>query len=165
MPVPYSTMAIANNFIERFGNEGGIEHMKLQKLVYCSYGWWLTSIDEGDDALTTESPEVWRHGPVFENLYHTLKVFGRKPITEMVSAAPFADIENVDANDEKVRELIEWIWNRYGHLTAFSLSDMTHKKGTPWHTVAVDNNFRVPFNTSIPDKLIREEFKNLSGQG
>jgi len=41
MPAPYSPIAIANNFVEQFGGVTGIEHMKLQKLVYCSYGWML----------------------------------------------------------------------------------------------------------------------------
>jgi hypothetical protein len=29
MPVPYNPLAIANNFIEQFGADKGIEHMKL----------------------------------------------------------------------------------------------------------------------------------------
>ena len=165
MPLPYSPLAIANNFIEQFGGQGdGIEHMKLQKLVYCSYGWWLAVHGLDEPQLTTEGPEVWRHGPVFDSLYHTLKVFGRKPISKMKSSSPFSDPENVDEDDENVIKLIEWIWERYGHLTAFSLSDMTHKAGTPWHRVVSENKFRVAFNTPIPPSYILEEFRKISGK-
>lgn len=43
MAVPYTPLAVANCFLEKFGENGGIEHMKLQKLVYFSYGWWLAA--------------------------------------------------------------------------------------------------------------------------
>lgn len=167
MPIPYTPLAIANSFIDRFGAQSGIEHMKLQKLVYCSYGWWLAV--HGLDAvrLTEDGPEIWRHGPVFSSLYRVLRVFGSEPIRAPQSVTPFHAPENIDADDEEVRSLITWIWGRYGHLSGFALSDMTHKSGTPWHRVASENNFRIAFNTEIPDEYIFEEFtglmENISG--
>ena len=159
--VPYSTLAIANNFVEQFGNKKGIEHLKLQKLVYLSYGWWLAAKGLDADRLTSEPPEVWKHGPVFDELYHALKVFGRKPITEMQSPSPFSEPENVDPGDDNVRQLVRWVWDRYGHLSAFALSGMTHKEGTPWYRVAEENDFRIGFNMEIPDTYIHEEFTGL----
>jgi uncharacterized phage-associated protein len=47
--------------------------MKLQKLVYYAYGWWLLYHSE---PIMTEPPEVWRHGPVFSSMYHALKHHG-----------------------------------------------------------------------------------------
>ncbi|MDA7967135.1 type II toxin-antitoxin system antitoxin SocA domain-containing protein [Ruegeria sp.] len=161
MTVPYSPLAIANNFLEQFGQDGGIEHMKLQKLVYCSYGWWLAVYGIEAERLTSEGPQIWKHGPVFDSLYHALKVFGRAPITSPQSTNPFQPPENVDETDENVRNLISWTWGRYGHLSSFALSDITHKPGTPWHRVATENNFSVAYNTSIPDQYIFEEFTRL----
>ncbi len=162
MPVPYKSIAIANNFIEKFGKKSnGIEHLKLQKLVYCSYGWWLASYGEEQDRLLKDGPDIWKHGPVFDDLYHSLKVFGSKPITEMKSLSPFSPPENVDEDDEDVRDLLSWIWERYGHLSGFALSDLTHKAGTPWHKVAVENEFRVQPHTKIPDRYIFQEFSDL----
>lgn len=153
MPVPYSSIAIANNFVQQFGATNGIEHMKLQKLVYCSYGWWLAAYGLEAERLTSDAPEVWKHGPVFEDLYHAFKVFGRKPITEMKSLSPFSEPENVDGDDNNVRNLVSWIWKRYGHLSGFALSDLTHRRGTPWYRVAEENNFQLAlarvFQTSI----------------
>lgn len=162
MPVPYSSVAIANNFVERFAADvGGIEHMKLQKLVYCSYGWWLAARGMEGCRLTTDKPQIWKYGPVFSELYHVFKIFGRKQITEMKSLNPFDNPPNVDEGDEEVRTMIKWIWGRYGHLSSLTLSDMTHKPGTPWYRVAEEHGFRVPFNMPIPDEYIFEEFSAL----
>ena len=161
MAVPYSPTALANNFIEQFGEAHGIEHMKLQKLVYCAYGWWLATNGIKGIRLTNDGPEIWEHGPVFSSLYQNFRVFGRSKVTVPQSGNPFNPPENIDADDKPVRNFIGWIWGRYGHLSGFALSDLTHKQGTPWHRVAVDNNFRVTFHTKIPDQYIFEEFSNL----
>ena len=161
MPIPYTPLAIANEFINIAGQSGGVEHMKLQKLVYCSYGWWLASKGMGAPRLTTEGPQIWKHGPVFDSLYHALKVFGHRPIETPQAATPFSQVERVDKRDTITLNFINWIWSRYGHLSGFALSDMTHKPGTPWHRVATENNFSVRHNTLIPDLYIFEEFSGL----
>ncbi len=160
MPAPYTPLAVANYFIERFGAPNGIEHMKLQKLVYCAYGWWL-ALDDTGTRLLNEGPQVWRHGPVFDSLYHVLKPFGRRPITEIQSVSPFARPDQIDADDDNTRFLLDWTWNRYGHLSSFALSNMTHKAGTPWNRVATEHDFRVPFGLEIPDEYIKEEFSRI----
>jgi uncharacterized phage-associated protein len=162
MAVPYTPLAIANSFIDGFGRSDGIEHMKLQKLVYCSYGWWLSGHGLEGSRLTDEGPQIWKHGPVFDSMYHILKVFGREPIKAPQSENPFGAPELVDADDESVNSLIRWIWGRYGHLSSFALSDMTHRPGSPWHRVATENNFRIAFNTDIPDQYILEEYQRLN---
>lgn len=164
MPVPYTPLAIANYFIVNYGKKDGIEHMKLQKLVYCSYGWWLSNRGLDNERLTKEGPEIWKHGPVFSSLYYVLRVYGREPINEINSSAPFLNPDEISEDDSDVANLLKWIWNRYGHLSSFALSEMTHKPGTPWHRVAVENKFRVPSHTKIPDKYIFEEFSSLKDQ-
>lgn len=159
MPVPYPPLTIANTFLIKFGvTGGGIEHMKLQKLVYLSYGVWLATKEQ---ILTTEKPEVWDYGPVFSSLYHALKNYGHKPITKPQSLSPFGPPYMVEDNNTDVQALIDWIWMRYGHLSAFALSDMTHKDGTPWFQVAQSYNFRVPKNTVIPDSYIKDEYSAI----
>ena len=118
MPVPYSPLAAANSFIVQFGAARGIEHMKLQKLVYCAHGWWLTAYE---NSFLNERPQVWKHGPVFNSLYHVLKPFGAMPISTPQSSGPFLEPVFVDENDENVNSLIRWVWSWYGHLTSFAL--------------------------------------------
>jgi uncharacterized phage-associated protein len=161
MPVPYAPIAIANSFIKEFGSRSGIEHMKLQKLVYFSYGWWLAAHGMNSQRLTNEGPEIWKHGPVFDSLYQILKVFGRTTISEVQSDNPFADPLSVDGSDFEVNALISWVWKRYGHLSSFALSDMTHAEGTAWKRVAVERNFSVPYHTNIPDDYIFGEFSAM----
>ncbi len=154
----YSPLALANYFIKEFGEDTGIEHMKLQKLVYCVHGW---SLGVGKDAVVDERPQVWRYGPVFESLYRALKPFGNRPIFEPKSAGPFDEPAGIEGDDEDASKLLKWIWGRYGHLSSFELSDMTHKDGTPWERVARENGFTVSYGTEIPDYYIMEEFKNI----
>jgi len=159
MPIPYSPLAIANEFVARHAQDDGIEHMKLQKLVYCANGWWLVS--HSDHPLVSELPEVWKYGPVFPSLYSVLKVFGRAPITMVQSRGPFDTPDRVDEDDEETLTLVEWVWGRYGHLSSFALSDMTHKKGTAWERLASEHSFLVPEGLDIPSSYIRDEFKGI----
>jgi uncharacterized phage-associated protein len=159
---PYTPLAVANYLVSTHGARwpgNGIEHMKLQKLAYCAHGWWLAFEKE---PLLSERPEVWRYGPVFSSLYHGLKPFGRSPITQPVSASPFQPIEMIAADDHATQALLNWIWGRYGHLSAFALSEMTHKPGTAWYQQAQKHNFLVPEHLEIPDDLIRSEFRGYA---
>lgn len=155
MTRPYRPLAIANEFIIRAAPDGA-EHMKLQKLVYYAYGWWLAYEDA---PLISEKPQVWQHGPVFKTLYHALKHHGREPIRTAQSDNPFAKPPKVDPADQKALDLIDWVWERYGSYSSFDLSDMTHSPGSAWYIVAEENNWRVRGETPIPDRVIRSVFR------
>lgn len=152
----YTPLALANAFLDRHGNEGGIDHMKLQKLVYYAYGWWLAFEAE---PLLTEGPELWKHGPVFSSLYFTLSPKRSVRISEPQKATPFSEPPMVNADDQQTLELVDWVWGQYGQFGAFALSDKTHAKGTPWQIEAERHQYRVPSHHKIPDKLIAECFK------
>jgi len=160
MPAPYQPLAFANEFILK--SEGaGVDHMKLQKLVYCAYGWWLAAHRE---PIMTEGPEVWRHGPVFSSLYSALAGNGARPITTPQSAAFGKEPPRIDDGDEEACNLVDFVWHRYGAFSGFKLSEMTHKKGTPWQITAKRNNYRVPRHLKIEDDLIRGEFSQLANE-
>lgn len=161
MTVPYMPLTVANTFIELGKSKGGVEHMKLQKLVYYAYGWWLGCYGLNKKRLTNEGPQVWKHGPVFSSLYATLSNFGREPIKELQTIQPFVPANVVKTEDEKPYTLIKWIWGRYGHLDSYTLSDMTHEPDTSWYRTAMKHNFVVPYNLKIDDKYIYEEFTKL----
>jgi uncharacterized phage-associated protein len=156
---PYSPLAIANEFIARCPHGNGIEHMKLQKLVYCANGWWLVFYPAAP--LVNEAPQVWKFGPVFPSLYRVLKVYGSSAIKYAQSRSPFDAPDRVDEADEETLKLIQWTWRRYGHLSSFALSDMTHKEGTAWRRMAVEHNFRVPEGLDIPWGYIAQEFRRI----
>jgi uncharacterized phage-associated protein len=154
----YTPLQIANWFIKYHGSETDLKHMKLQKLVYCAYGWWLAF---KETPLTREGPQVWKYGPVFETLYHALRPNESRPIREMQTSNPFSAAETVPQEDEETTALLKWVWNRYGHLSGFALSDMTHQPGTPWHKAAEQHDFVVPRGFEIPKEFIKEEFSRI----
>ncbi len=154
-----SSLAVANEFIIIDRNSGGlgVDHLKLQKLDYCAYGWWLVYHNE---PAIAERPQVWKLGPVFPSLYHELKVYGMRPIKEPVSNQPFQEAPRVDRESE-LYKLIQWIWSRYGHLSGKALSEMTHRPGSAWRKVAQQYNFVVPANFRLSDADVREEFTGI----
>ena len=151
----YTPLAVANTFLRKHGDEGGIEHMKLQKLCFYAYGWWLT---QSDEPLLSEGPEVWKYGPVFSSLYTILAPHGRKPITTPQKTIFNSVAKIVPPEDKRARDLVDWIWQRYGGSSSFKLSDETHKEGTPWQTEAAKYDYRVPTNHRIPDSVIKKYF-------
>jgi uncharacterized phage-associated protein len=155
----YAPLAIANHFISSYGSGEGIEHMKLQKLVYCSHGWWLIS---KPDPLLIEKPQLWNYGPVFKSMYRALRTYGRNPIRQPVSASPFEEPDDIKADDITTKRLVSWVWRRYGHWSAYSLSEMTHKPGTAWYETAKQYEFSVPEHLPLSDDAVRTEFRKYA---
>lgn len=155
MQGPYTPLAFANQFIIKSGNEG-LHHMKLQKLCFFAYGWWLAWHDK---PIMTEGPEVWRYGPVFNSLYNSLTNYGRDRVLQTQKSNPFENPPSISEKDENTQKLVNWIWQRYGKLSGFELSAMTHEKGTPWRIEAERNNYIVPIHHRIPDDIIKNYFR------
>lgn len=158
LPAPYSPVAFANWFIVRFPN--GITHLKVQKLTYCAYGWWLAYNDPFE--VLTERPQVWRHGPVFRSVYRTFSSYGDRPIRNPGSLPDTKGAPTVDQEDERVESLLRFTLNRYGEMDEWKLSDLTHKQGTPWQRLASSYNYRVPRNLPIPPEFVRDEFRKIA---
>ena len=150
----YTPLALANTFLKRHGDEGGIEHMKLQKLCFYAYGWWLV---DHDKPLLVEGPEVWKFGPVFSSLYSALAMYGRQPISKPQKML-FGDAKLIQSDDKDARNLVDMVWEQYGERSSFDLSNETHKEGTPWQIEAAKHDYKVPMHHRIPDKLIKKYF-------
>ena len=138
---------VANYFIKRSFESGELlSPLKLIKLVYMAYGWWLAVKQE---RLFGERIEAWKYGPVIPSLYHEFKCYGRLPISKMSQRVVFSD--NVDESSssyekangicqeeteeplpEGVQKCLEWIWQSYSPYTAVALSVITHQEKTPW---------------------------------
>lgn len=120
--------------------------MQLMKLVYIAHGWSLAILDRD---LFSDKIEAWKYGPVIPTLYQATKRFGREPI-------PFHLIEDDEPSplEQDVQEFLEDVFSKYGHLSGISLSNLTHRPGSPW-----DQRFRDGvMNIEIPDDLIREHY-------
>jgi uncharacterized phage-associated protein len=112
--------------------------IKLLKLVYFSYAWYLATYEE---PLFEEKIEAWKYGPVIPSLYHEFKRFGPHSITGL-AVEPHNEqyITNVYApivseKDDKAYHIIDHVWNAYGNKTGFELVDITHEDSSAWKRV------------------------------
>lgn len=131
--------AVANEFLRKAG-ERGLTQLQLQKLVYIAHGWTLAYSGQ---PLTASEPEAWDRGPVYPELRNKISHVGSSPITGAVhenDGNPFAVLASEDRGpvisgnfDRIENQIIDLVWGRYGHLHGFTLSDLTHEAGTPWH--------------------------------
>ena len=79
---------VANRFIERYSNSGDRDHLKLQKLVYHSYGWWLALLPN-EKSLTNVKPQVWKLGPVFRPIFGAFASFRDQQTSKKQPVGPF----------------------------------------------------------------------------
>ena len=122
--------------------------MKLMKLTYISFGWYIANYDQ---RLFPERIEAWRYGPVMPRLYHTTKEWGRDSI-------PFDKIDaEQNSIDGEGSKFLKLVLDAYGHLTGIQLSQLTHQDGSPWHQVYRPNVLGI----EIPQDVIHKYYKGL----
>ena len=153
MPGTYSPLAVANEFI-RLAGDKGIDHMKLQKLVYYAHG---LSLARGR-RLVNEQPQVWKLGPVFKSLYFQLKYYGGRLISSPERDGMFGQAPTLDKSDTFAKGIVEEVWRKLRGFTAMQLSDRTHRAGTPWYVTALRHGWRVPTDTEIDGETMRQHF-------
>lgn len=158
----YTPAALANFFLKEFGGTDGISHMKLQKLVYLSYGWWLSHYDT---PLIKEAPQVWKYGPVFDSLYQSLRTKGREPIRDLIVPSFFSSgPPEISSDDENTLKLLKWVWARYGELDGIALSEITHQPNTPWSEVVKSHEFKIPRNLPLDWTVVKDHYRKIRGK-
>lgn len=165
IPVPLlPAVAVANTFVQRHAFDGSIDHLKLQKLSYFAYGWWL-ALRPYKAPLINSRPQVWKYGPVFQPIYSAFSKYKDTQITAMAQVNPGQPPYAIDAQQHTDESnILEWIWSRYGDYSGLQLSDMTHQPDTPWYAKARANNFSIAPYTEFTDDEIRAYFDRLGRQ-
>lgn len=127
-----SALDIASYFLakETFGAHD-ISNMKLQKLLYYAQGFHLAQFGS---PLFHENIEKWPYGPVVVEVYQAYKGFGGNPISSNIPA-PALKSEEI--------ETLNRIYSIFGAITAYSLSDMTHRE-RPW--LETEDNQVIPLS-------------------
>lgn len=150
---PYSSAAIANRFLSIADREGRpLGPMKIQKLVYIAHGWYLAYTGE---PLCSETVYAWRWGPVFPDLYHAVKQWGRKPILEPVLVGGWEHARPVPDDGSFASELIKGVWKTYRDFSGPELSTLTHMDDTPWARI---NGQGEGWYAEIPVELIKDHY-------
>ncbi len=159
-PMPYSSAALANRFLAIAEPTGElVQPMKLQKLVYFAHGWHLGLTQR---PLCSEFVQAWTWGPVFPELYHQVKKWGREAVTGRVQALEVLPSgvqftqPDIPAEDTYPHGLCDRIWSVYGEMSGLKLSVLTHEPGSPWHQIrAASKGAR---DQVIPNDLIARHF-------
>lgn len=145
----YSPIQVANRFIElALAKDAPITQMQAQKLTYIAHG---VSLGHVDKPLLTDPICAWRYGPVIPALYSRLRNSGKAPILQRVPVPPCAGLPFTPFDEM----LINNVYEVYGKYPAETLSNFTHRSGTPW-SVTMEKN-----ETIIPDELINKYYKGL----
>ena len=98
----------------------GLDHLKLQKLVYYAQAFHLAYRDE---PLFTEPLHAWRYGPVSPDLW------SRYRYTRGHLRPP--EHSGEEQLDERSRDLVEMVYERFRDLPASDLVRRTHDEW-PW---------------------------------
>ncbi|MFG6097361.1 DUF4065 domain-containing protein [Leptothoe sp. ISB3NOV94-8A] len=117
-----SALDIATYFLHRVDREAGdtISALKLQKLVYYAQVWSMVLRDQ---PLFQQPVEAWKHGPVVRELWETYNDYRHEAIpAPSAQLPPFAPGE---------LEVLDFVWARYGELSAHQLRELTHSE-PPW---------------------------------
>jgi len=140
----YDAREIANWFIERGAKAGRpCTIMSLLKLAYIAHGWYLEMYDK---PLFHNKIKAWQYGPVVVDIYRAFKKQGTTP-REIDGRFP-VKIEPAD------QDFLEQIYNMYGNMPPFHLSELTHESGGPWEMVRK----RRGWYARIPNDLIRAHY-------
>ena len=164
MQSKFSPLTIANFFIEKAAPNGGLGHLKLQKLVYCAHGWWLALAGE-NPMLVNELPRVWKMGPVFPSLDRRLKSRRGPPITQLITDYDEEEKKRLDG-DAGIKHFLTSVWLRYEPYSGLTLTRMTHRVGSPGNKVVAENNGndgQIPLGEDIPNQYVTAEFERIRG--
>ena len=149
----YTAVDIAKRFLELAQQEGiALSNMKLQKLVFFSQ---VVAMKMFRHPIHSNASLAWDFGPVVKELYDLVHQFSTKErkmfsLNESDFAEAFKNAARIDASD--VLGITKAVWNRFKNWTAFQLSDLTHRPGSPWATVYARSQYAV-----IPLDLIMEK--------
>ena len=144
-----SAISTADEFLKvAKRNDVKLTPLQLMKLVYMAHGLSLAIRNVG---LFQDRIEAWKFGPVIPNLYHATKSFGRNQI-------PYNKIDEASSGlDDDEIDFVNKVFDKYGHLSGYALSSLTHESGTPWDNVYEDG----VFHKEISDELIKNHYTDM----
>lgn len=148
----YTANQIGHWFIKRnriaedeYGAET-ITLLKLLKLLYYAEGCYLALTD--GNSLFDEKIVAWEHGPVIEEVYNQYD----DPYCIDTDDIDISDSDNIDKN---VQDILEQVFQVFGHYSAWDLRDKTHEE-KPW--LEATQNGRI-LKREISRKTMKEFFK------
>ena len=163
-PTAHDARAVANYLLAKAEVEQmPLDPMKLLKLIYISHGWRLGL--SGGRPLIQQQVYAWPYGPVIPEVYLAFRQPGGTPVNHK---ANFFDRETGQWEpyhtvfDAAEKAVIDRVWETYKKFTGPQLSTITHREGTPWHTVTKGLPKDKIRDIPIPNPLIEEHYRALA---
>ncbi|HPF48740.1 MAG TPA: DUF4065 domain-containing protein [Caldisericia bacterium] len=145
---------VAKYFIYLANSKGDtITNLKLQKLMYYAQAWYM--VFNNGKPLFDGDFQAWALGPAIPELYREYKKFGRGNIElNLTNDEEKLNQELMDLEPDIIEHL-DNVYDRYGHMEAFELSQLTHRE-SPWIN-ARNHKDALEFCTTIitKDSMIR----------
>lgn len=140
-----------SEYIIAYYNRNGkkITNLELQKLVYFLEAIYMVSTNE--EYLFEEQFTAWNFGPVNLEIYNQYKNFGRIPI----------ELEQeVNINPINLK-YIENLYDLFSEFNATQLVNLSHSKGSPWHTIYSKTKGAIPRQAIISKSETKKWFSTL----
>lgn len=127
--------------------------MQLIKLCVIAQGWSLAILDR---PLFDCPVEAWAGGPVVSEVYRRVKFYG-------IDSIPFGpiDVDRRPALTPESCDLLQQVFQKYGHFTSSQLFDMTSAIRTPWHRTWMaweQSDGSDPSPPEVPTAWIKEHY-------
>lgn len=151
------TVTLAKYVMLRYGDicgQNGIQHLKLQKLIYYIQAWHLTMFEE---PLFEEDFQAWLHGPVLKSVWDEFKDFDM-PLSgikmDRLSPQDAEHLRNIveTALAKDQVQLIDDVLSEYGSMSGYDLELLTHSED-PWKNARKG----IPPMSSSTNKISRHD--------
>jgi uncharacterized phage-associated protein len=147
----YQSVLLARYIAAYFNDKRADVNMtKIQKLTYIAYGIYLAVTGE---RLIDEHPQAWPYGPVFPTTRNNLLKIDLNSIR-----LDDPDLQEI-LGDKEVCSLIDLVYGTFGKWTAVSLSEWSHKEGSPWERTVSTAGFK--WGGRIKDEYIKSYFEKI----
>jgi len=141
-----SSLAVAQAFLDLADREGmRLTNMQLQKLVFFAHGTHLAAYNA---PLIDSAVRAWDFGPVIPPLYDRLREYGSGYVDRELGV--YRELGRDSSGLQAVRS----VWDAYRHHNAWSLSSISHQRGSPWDEVWNNGGQYC----EIPDELTRRYY-------
>jgi uncharacterized phage-associated protein len=154
--VTQDVRGIANFVLEVADTEQRyVSNLSINKIIYFLHVAFLHNFNQ---PLVSAKIEAWDHGPVFREVYHQFKKFGRESIRTKAQKIDIASGTYIEATYDLTDGEAIFLKKRCIELLGISagkLVDMTHVKDGPWYTARFGNG-RVNPGVEITNELILE---------
>ena len=145
----YQSTCVANKLLKIASkNNKTFTPMQIIKLVYLAHAWMLALHMR---PLIEEEVEAWKYGPVIPQLYQAIKNYKSNPVVLITCQS--------QKFDKDAQDIIQQVYDKYGHFDGIELSMLTHEKNSPWE-IARRNG-----NSIISNDLIMHHYKKLVQNG